>query len=331
MSDGQSPLSSALSTDSQASHMRRISTAGIPVERRLDYWRESYVSSFVNCTIDDNSDEPFWSEMLAIRLGPVTIGSVAGSPKVCRTARLDTGDTNFVLDIVTHGASFCEQAGRSTVVQPGEAFVFHEGLESNEVTSVATGYRSIMVADSAVSGRLGETARFGGMWLPADVPEIRLLVSYLAALSFAGDLADADVRVMVGNHIVELVVAALSRVERTENPAVARSLRAARVAAIKRLVEAAYTQPAFDIRRAARRLDLSERYIQKLFEETGLTFSEYLAERRLKCAWDLLSDRANDGRRIQEIAWQSGFSDISTFNRQFVRRFGETPSSVRVR
>jgi len=43
----------------------------------------------------------------------------------------------------------------------------------------------------------------------------------------------------------------------------------------------------------------------------------------------LLTDRTNDNLRISEIAYASGFSDISYFNRCFRRRFGFTPGSLR--
>ena len=43
----------------------------------------------------------------------------------------------------------------------------------------------------------------------------------------------------------------------------------------------------------------------------------------------MLSDRRNDGMRIGDIAYASGFSDISHFNRSFRRRFGLTPTAAR--
>jgi AraC-like DNA-binding protein len=135
---------------------------------------------------------------------------------------------------------------------------------------------------------------------------------------------------MVGGHIVDLIVGALARADGRESQGDLYCRKAARLAAIKRLVESDFREPTFDTRHAARKLGISERYIQKLFEETDVTFSDYVAERRLCDAREKLLDRQFDGMKIQDIAWSAGFSDISHFNRMFRRRFGEKPSALRV-
>jgi AraC-like DNA-binding protein len=39
--------------------------------------------------------------------------------------------------------------------------------------------------------------------------------------------------------------------------------------------------------------------------------------------------RGHDELTISEIAYRAGFNDLSTFNREFRRHFGATPSDVR--
>lgn len=66
-----------------------------------------------------------------------------------------------------------------------------------------------------------------------------------------------------------------------------------------------------------------------LFEAESVTFSEYVLEQRLDRAWRALIDRRLSGRAITDIAFASGFGDLSYFNRTFRRRFADTPSGVR--
>ena len=75
---------------------------------------------------------------------------------------------------------------------------------------------------------------------------------------------------------------------------------------------------------------ISVRYLHRLLEPTGRTFSQHLLEQRLERA---AAELRNPERRqkIAEIAFASGFSDISHFNRSFRRAFGDTPYGVRVR
>ena len=60
-------------------------------------------------------------------------------------------------------------------------------------------------------------------------------------------------------------------------------------------------------------------------EKTNLSFGDYVNRLRLDYAHDLLSDPEKDGKRILDIATESGFKSMRTFNRAFKDRFGITP------
>ena len=309
-----------------------FSTSGLPDGNRLGAWQQAYVDTFVPCRIERNSAEPFWSEFAAMTIGPIVVGAVAGPPKVCTRDKSATdrdGYDFFQVDIMLRGNKASTQRGRSIAVAAGEALVFHNRQPSTTVSPTTTEVHTIKVPDTAVRGRLGETARYAGVKLDGRIPELCILANYLKSLDFAGDLSEVSVREMVGGHIVDLIVSALARLDGKENPGEVYSLKAARLAAIKRLVENAFREPTFDTRHAALKLGICERYIQKLFEETGVTFSDYVAERRLRDVHEKLLDRQFDGMKIQDVAWSAGFSDISHFNRLFRRRFGEKPSALR--
>ena len=79
----------------------------------------------------------------------------------------------------------------------------------------------------------------------------------------------------------------------------------------------------------ASRFGVTPRYIQKLFEGEGTTFTEYVLERRLLEANRLLGDSRYAERSIGDIAFKVGFGDLSYFTRSFRRRFGMTPSDAR--
>ncbi len=71
----------------------------------------------------------------------------------------------------------------------------------------------------------------------------------------------------------------------------------------------------------------SKYHFSRLFKQyTNVTYYEYLTFRRLKAAEELL---AQPGLSVTEIALQSGFSSISSFNRIFKQKKGCTPSEYR--
>ncbi|WP_413538357.1 helix-turn-helix transcriptional regulator [Enterococcus malodoratus] len=73
----------------------------------------------------------------------------------------------------------------------------------------------------------------------------------------------------------------------------------------------------------ATEFNLSQRSIQKLFEEQGLTFSKYLTNERLRHA---AQDLVNSHLTVTEIALKWAFCDTSYFCRKFKIKFGRTPS-----
>src|SRR6202022_94366 len=81
--------------------------------------------------------------------------------------------------------------------------------------------------------------------------------------------------------------------------------------------------------RAAEVEGISERYVQKLFEGSGSSFTHYLRERRLQRTSAELSNPAEAHHSISEIAYRNGFNDSAHFSRAFRHRFGLSPREFR--
>lgn len=76
---------------------------------------------------------------------------------------------------------------------------------------------------------------------------------------------------------------------------------------------------------------ISVRYLHKLFENEGNTFSRYVRERRLLRARTLLCSAEGLQVSVSNIAYSCGFDDAANFNRQFKKRFGQPPGVFRTR
>ena len=79
----------------------------------------------------------------------------------------------------------------------------------------------------------------------------------------------------------------------------------------------------------SRKFGISARYIRQLFAEEGTSFSDYVVEQRLAHVHSCLLDRRQLLRRIADIAFEVGFTQPSTFYRQFRLRYGRTPTEIR--
>lgn len=75
---------------------------------------------------------------------------------------------------------------------------------------------------------------------------------------------------------------------------------------------------------------VSTRYLQKLFEDAGTSFTAYLRDARLERCRDDLINPVFDGFSVSEICFRHGFNDATHFSRIFRARFSMTPRSCRL-
>lgn len=74
---------------------------------------------------------------------------------------------------------------------------------------------------------------------------------------------------------------------------------------------------------------VTPRYIHKLFESEDMTLSKFVLGQRLARVHRMLNDPRHAPLTIGAIACGAGFGDLPTFDREFRRCFGATPSDVR--
>jgi AraC-like DNA-binding protein len=156
----------------------------------------------------------------------------------------------------------------------------------------------------------------------------QLLTSYTQVVERLS-VAEPELRhLMVGHlyHLVALVRGATRDGSETRN---GRSGQAARLEAIKTEILTGLDRRELSLAGLAARHGVTPRYVQRLFESEGLTFSQFVRDHRLERAYRMLGDRRFAQRTISIIAYDAGFGDLSHFNRAFRRRFGKCSSEAR--
>ncbi|MFG1358390.1 helix-turn-helix transcriptional regulator [Xanthobacter pseudotagetidis] len=103
-----------------------------------------------------------------------------------------------------------------------------------------------------------------------------------------------------------------------------------RLAALKGTIAPHLKRRDLGLDMVARLMGVTPRAIQKQFQAEGTTFSAYVLEQRLLAAREALAAAGPDrARPVSAVAFESGFGDLSYFNRTFRARFGMTPSAFR--
>lgn len=158
-------------------------------------------------------------------------------------------------------------------------------------------------------------------------PAIHLLTTYQEFLRDKLTNPYPSLTQKVGLHLIDLMTASLTSTI-CQHSAAQKGGSESWIEIIKNDIRANLGQIRLSAKTAARRHGVTDRYIHKLFKETGQTFGQYVTEQRLKRAYKLLTT-PNYTVPISTIALEVGFGELSTFNRAFKRRFGETPSGIR--
>lgn len=160
-----------------------------------------------------------------------------------------------------------------------------------------------------------------------DTPAGRLLLDYVAAVSRTPPTS--SLRPIISQHIPDLLAISIGASPEMQHIAAGRGLRAARLRALKQHIDQHLADSRLSAETAGRSLNLSPRYIRRLFAADGTSFSDYVTEQRLKRFHRRLRSPAWAGTPIADIAFAVGLVEPSTFYRRFKARFGVTPSDVR--
>ena len=243
-----------------------------------------------------------------------------------RTAALAAlGDDSIGLVVNLGPKAIASQRDISLMLGAGDAFPMRTE-EAGKLTS--TRHLGILLPRDVLEARVDDLDRAVTKMIPNTVEPLRLLVNYIALVQEQVALGSPGLRQIVVNHIHDLAALALGANRDTRESGLS-AVSAARLAAALADINRSFAEPGLTLAAVALRQGVSPRYLQRLFEESGMSFTARVNELRLQRAFVLLSKPHNRDRPISEIAWQAGFSNVSHFNRLFRARFGDTPSGIR--
>jgi len=165
--------------------------------------------------------------------------------------------------------------------------------------------------------------------VPRDLDALRLLARYAGAVVEDRSLPTPELRRLVVTQVYDLAALVLGATRDAAQVAEGRGVRAARLRAILSDIAASLDDGRLSAAAIAARHRVTPRYVRKLFESEGTTFSDFVLGQRLARAHRLLSDPRLAERTIASLAFDVGFGDLSYFNRAFRRLYGATPSDIR--
>jgi len=303
--------------------------AGLTDAQRFSLFHDLFQQTFKNVELK-KSDAPFSVRMANVSFGDVLLHHISGSLKEVRAPNTGNGRIGLVVNTSNDVAGSVNR-GREAAIGPGGAVL----ISRSDRSSITAGgeNNSWFVLDLPETDLLravpGTQGLIGAAIDPAN--EALALIKSSAAMFVERDgFADQRLVAFAGQTMLDLVTLAVGAANDAAATATGRGLRAARLSAILQTIAAGYCSPSLSVALVARKHRVSERYVQDLLHGTGQSFCERVMELRLQHAARLLARIADRDRKISDVAFSSGFNDLSYFHRCYRRRFGTTPAGARV-
>lgn len=307
-----------------------VSTDMFPDEKRLAMWRETFGRGNARVDIEPTSNAPFHTDVTFNLLPNVAIASGSRSPahdSVTSELLKDASDI-IAVSILRSGEASATQFGQELIGGVGSASVLSGADPSVSTLNTDGSFITLALSRPAIAELAPDYAAALGRPIPAEDPALRLLIKYLDAVMAADELDHPEVARSVSAHILDLVALALgARGDQAE--ASLGGAKAARLKALKSDVMSMLGNSDLSSELIAGRHGISSRYVRKLFEQEGTSFTSFVLGERLTRVRRMLRDPRHAHLTIAQLAHACGFNDISYFNRAFRRHFGATPTEVR--
>jgi AraC-like DNA-binding protein len=319
----------------------KFSTAGIPEPARAQAVRDLHLHerSHLSATLEPIEpleplpDYPVHVDLTKRTLPGLAVvsGALSGLRHAIRPrGAVANGGDDLLLGVNVRGCSMVRQRDLELTLRDGEAFLATRDVTEITITRPTPvrfiGVRVPREPVAMLVGRLDDTS----IHLVSHHSEaLNLLVTYASTIADDLRLDTLELQRLAVCHMHDLVAATIGATRSGQALAEGRGIAAARLQAIMTDIRAHLTDGDLSVAEVARRHRVTPRYIHKLFENEGVTFSTFVLDHRLARAHRLLSDPRLAGRAISSVAFDVGFGDLSYFNRAFRRRFAATPTEIR--
>jgi AraC-like DNA-binding protein len=319
----------------------RFSTAGMPEPARAQAVRDLHLRerTFLSAKLEPIEPlEPLPDYPLHVDLTKRTLpglaivsGTLSGLRHAIRpSGAVANGEDDLLLGVNVRGCSMARQRDRDLTLRDGDAFFATRDVTTITITRPTPvrfiGCRVPRKAVAPLVGRLDDTPI---RLVPHRTETLTLLVTYARAIADAMPLTTPELQRLAVTHMHDLIAATIGATRDGLAIAEGRGIAAARLRTIMADISANLGDGDLSVAEIARHQRVTPRYIHKLFENEGLTFSAFVLGQRLARAHRILSDPRFADRNISSVAFDMGFGDLSYFNRAFRRRYSATPTDIR--
>lgn len=271
-----------------------------------------------------------WSVTREIRVGRVKLE--LGETEPCGPTREpDPSEADglcYLLMIPLSGRLWFVQNGRKGVVDPDGYVLFNRQVFHEVWSEPGQRVLTLHVPLSDLRGRLASVEDHISQRFAPNETMTRLLVCLLRGITDVFGDRDPPNPEALATEIISFVALTLG----AEDCGPAIDVRNARYHLRRRIfdfIERNLGDQDLSPKKIAASSRISLSYLYSLFNDDDTTVGQFVQNKRLQRAYEILVADARGHRTIAEIAYQVGFKNVSHFSRSFSRHFRVAPRDVR--
>lgn len=308
----------------------RFSTTGIAPTSRVHMWEHHNAKALIPLDIHTIDESVLHAREINVHLPQLSLAQVNGSPQIVERSESFIRDNpvdSVAVFFATHGDAFFFHRGGNESLKPGQAILydgdlpytrgFAQGLEELVLTIPRPLFREITGRDGVHEPMIFPF----GSGSQHTAHTLAKLVRRAVAPQVESPGPSTPVTADVERSIVDLIRPLVVHRQAGSGPCY--------VATAKDYIEQHLTDPGLSARETAAVVGVSPRHLARAFADAGLTLREYVRDRRLDRAWDLLTHPAGDQLALGDLAAAVGFASHNYFSRAFRARFAVTPGEAR--
>ena len=234
----------------------------------------------------------------------------------------------YLLVIPLEGPMAFSQRGRKGTVGVGDYVLLSQNEFSTITTEASSQVLWVQIPASELRSRLVSVDDHLGSRFNANRDLSSLLINFIRDImrTFSGKTPSNPEA--LATEIVNFIALAIS----AEDRGTSSNISNARYQLRKRIFEFIESQignPNLTPKKIAAHNRVSLSYLYSLFSDTNTTVGQFLVEKRLQRAYELLAKDIHGHLTVSEVAYQVGFKNVSHFSRTFSRHFSMAPRDVR--
>lgn len=290
---------------------------------RVDYWREMILRLFADVEIGAIPNPDFFGKVRSQKCEFLRVSDVGAAAQAVNRRHLQPTcreEDRYFAVLMLEGTECLEQDGNRAVIRPGD-FSIYDATRPHYLT-FENDWRQIIVSvpRTCINQLVVNMECRTATRISTDSPVGRVMRSFLESIaSQIGQFTPIEMARLSESitHLIALTLGHLQPMDSEHSRSQALTLMR-----VKIYINDNLGNPTLSAQQVSLATGVSVRYINKLFEQEGVSLMRYVLRRRLeRCSSDLLNP-INTAHRISDIAFRWGFNDLSHFSRVFREFYG---------